>query len=116
MCVYIGICICLDFSMWKSDHFRLYTLTATTNKMELIGHPREFDSIVKEDNLPPAYWRLGRVIELHPGASGVVTGRCAKGVIKRAANRVCILPVQPKCSNIYLFVFFKYIVFFCVSC
>ncbi|KAJ8717747.1 hypothetical protein PYW07_005677 [Mythimna separata] len=53
--------------------------------------------IVKEDNLPPLQWRLGRVSRLYQGTDGV--GRVAdvttsKGVIRRAVNRLCLLPNQ----------------------
>jgi len=53
--------------------------------------------LVKDDNLPPQRWRLGRVVELHPGADGisrVATLRTTKGLIRRAAIKLCPLPVE----------------------
>ncbi|GIY80348.1 hypothetical protein CDAR_548281 [Caerostris darwini] len=42
--------------------------------------------IIKESNLPPATWRLGRISEVHPGDNKrvrVVTVRTSKGLFKR---------------------------------
>ncbi|XP_041968065.1 uncharacterized protein LOC121725264 [Aricia agestis] len=50
--------------------------------------------IIKEDNIPPLAWRLGRVMKLHPGADGVprvADLTTARGVIRRALNRLCLL-------------------------
>ncbi|XP_072375598.1 uncharacterized protein [Diabrotica undecimpunctata] len=53
--------------------------------------------IVKEDNINPLKWRLGRVLELHPGKDGicrVASIRTATGVIRRAFSKICPLPIQ----------------------
>ncbi|XP_062540956.1 uncharacterized protein LOC134208994 [Armigeres subalbatus] len=53
--------------------------------------------VVKEDNLPPLTWPLARVIDVHPGADGLVrvaTVRTAKGTYKRAISKLCLLPVE----------------------
>ncbi|XP_026464924.1 uncharacterized protein LOC113367541 [Ctenocephalides felis] len=53
--------------------------------------------VVREDNLPPLHWRLGRILDTHPGDDGlvrVVTIKTQNGVLKRAINRVCVLPKQ----------------------
>ncbi|XP_073956185.1 uncharacterized protein [Choristoneura fumiferana] len=50
--------------------------------------------IIKEDNQPPLLWRLGRVDTLHPGSDGVprvADITTARGVIRRALNRLCLL-------------------------
>lgn len=52
--------------------------------------------LVKEDNLPPARWLLGKVVKQHPGLDGmtrVVTLKCNKSLIKRPTSKLCILPV-----------------------
>lgn len=51
--------------------------------------------LIKEKNLPPLVWQLGRVMELHPGpdeVARVVTLRTSKGIIKRAVSNICPLP------------------------
>jgi hypothetical protein len=50
-----------------------------------------------EDNAPTLSWKLDRVIELHPGDDGVtrvVTVRTNQGDFKRAARRLCVLPLE----------------------
>ena len=53
--------------------------------------------LVKEDNLPPLQWRLGRIVEVHPGSDGlvrVVTVKCRNGLFKRAISKICALPYE----------------------
>lgn len=53
--------------------------------------------VIKDDNVPPMRWRLGRVHQLYKGRDGitrVADFKTAKGMVKRAVNRVCLLPVR----------------------
>ncbi|KAJ0169598.1 hypothetical protein K1T71_014783 [Dendrolimus kikuchii] len=53
--------------------------------------------VVKDENLPPLKWKLGRVVAVHPGSDGIVRVadiKTATGVIRRAFNRICPLPVS----------------------
>lgn len=53
--------------------------------------------LVKDDNTPPLLWQLGRIHELHPGADSITraaTIRTAKGLIRRAAVKLCPLPME----------------------
>lgn len=53
--------------------------------------------IVKGENLPPLKWRLGRVVELHPGSDEivrVVTIRTCNGNTKRSISKLCKLPIS----------------------
>ncbi|CAK1595252.1 unnamed protein product [Parnassius mnemosyne] len=63
-----------------------------------ISEPKVDDIVlVKEDNLPPAKWLYGRVIEIHPGKDNitrVVTLRCKNSLLKRPASKLCILNVK----------------------
>ncbi|CAH2103260.1 unnamed protein product [Euphydryas editha] len=50
--------------------------------------------IVKDDNIPPAKWLLGKVIEKHHGPDNVtrvVTLKCKRGLLKRPISKLCIL-------------------------
>jgi hypothetical protein len=52
--------------------------------------------VIKEENVPPLLWRLGRIHDLHSGGDGavrVVTIKTARGIIKRAVHKVCPLPI-----------------------
>ncbi|CAK9800717.1 hypothetical protein ANTPLA_LOCUS7241 [Anthophora plagiata] len=53
--------------------------------------------VIKDDNLPPLRWALGRIAELHQGKDGetrVATIRTATGLYKRPTTKICILPMQ----------------------
>lgn len=52
--------------------------------------------LIKEDNLPPAKWLMGKIIDKHPGLDNitrVVTLKCNNSFIKRAVSKLCVLPV-----------------------
>lgn len=52
--------------------------------------------LIKEDNLPPGRWLLGKIIARHPGADGVtrvVTLRTSGSTIKRPTSKICLLPI-----------------------
>ncbi|XP_076375571.1 uncharacterized protein LOC143258910 [Megalopta genalis] len=53
--------------------------------------------LVKEDNLPPMQWALGRVLEVHPGTDGIiraVTIQTVQGNIKRNIRQLAPLPTN----------------------
>lgn len=53
--------------------------------------------VVKDDGLPPLKWQLARVLKLHQGSDKicrVVTLKTNSGVIKRAINKICVLPFE----------------------
>jgi hypothetical protein len=53
--------------------------------------------IIRDDNLPPLLWKVGRVAALHPGSDGIVrviSVKTASGITKRDINRVCVLPID----------------------
>lgn len=50
--------------------------------------------VIKDDNVPPAKWILGLVIDKHVGPDNitrVVTIKCKNGYFKRAINKICVL-------------------------
>lgn len=53
--------------------------------------------IVKQENLPPNLWRIGRVIGVSKGSDGhvrIATLKTAKGNIDRAINKLVLLPID----------------------
>lgn len=53
--------------------------------------------LVKEDDLPPSRWLLGRIVEKHPGCDNltrVVTLRTKASIFKRPICKICVLPVN----------------------
>lgn len=53
--------------------------------------------LIKEDNLPPLNWKLGRIIAVYPGSDNkvrVVTIKTGQGIIKRPVVKLCPLPID----------------------
>ncbi|XP_044744246.1 uncharacterized protein LOC123306343 [Coccinella septempunctata] len=82
---------------WTSEYLsRLQQRSKWTDKKEnmKIGDI----VLVKQDNVNPNYWPLGRVTQCHPGNDGfvrVATIRCKDGKeIRRPITKICILPVE----------------------
>ncbi|XP_033222557.1 uncharacterized protein LOC117176426 [Belonocnema kinseyi] len=53
--------------------------------------------VVRDDDLPPLKWQLGRITECHPGQDGtiqVVSIQMGHSVLKRPVSKVCILPID----------------------
>lgn len=50
--------------------------------------------LVKDDQLPPLQWLLGRITKLYPGPDGitrVVDVTTRKGLLRRAISRLCLM-------------------------
>lgn len=57
--------------------------------------------VIKDDNLPPMRWRMGRIHELQPGDDQVVrvvTVKTSTGMLTRPVEKLCILPI-PDCND-----------------
>ena len=53
--------------------------------------------ILKDENLPPMRWSLGRIIEVHPGADGIIRAirvQISNNQLKWSVKSVAILPVD----------------------
>lgn len=53
--------------------------------------------VLKDDNLPPLQWMLGRVTEIHPGKDDItrtVTVRTSTGMYKRNVRKLAPLPIE----------------------
>ncbi|XP_038106708.1 uncharacterized protein LOC119766311 [Culex quinquefasciatus] len=54
--------------------------------------------LLREDSLPMLKWPMGRIVDVHPGADGIVrvaSVRLPTGTVsRRAVSRLCVLPVE----------------------
>lgn len=53
--------------------------------------------LLKDESVPPLCWRLGRVSKLFPGSDGVprvADVSTSQGTVRRAINRICLLPTS----------------------
>ncbi|XP_055612527.1 uncharacterized protein LOC129759139 [Uranotaenia lowii] len=58
--------------------------------------------LIKEDNLPPLKWALGRIASVHPGTDGnvrVVDIRTEDGIKSRAISKICLLPIRDNAAE-----------------
>ncbi|KAH8244613.1 hypothetical protein KR038_007090, partial [Drosophila bunnanda] len=81
---------------WKEEYLNKLHIR---NKWQFPTTNLQIDDmvVVKEDNLQPNEWRLGRLVSVCPGADGrvrVVEIRTARGTIKRPVHKVIRLPVE----------------------
>jgi len=81
---------------WQTEYLPQFQIQGkwTTNSKELAV---DDIVIVKDENMPPAKWKLARIIETHPGNDGkirVVTIRTANNTeMRRPVIKLCRLPV-----------------------
>ncbi|XP_055381380.1 uncharacterized protein LOC129611975 [Condylostylus longicornis] len=58
--------------------------------------------LLKDENLPPSRWLMGRIIETHPGPDGlvrVVTIKTKNGTLKRSIVKICLLPIHSRANE-----------------
>lgn len=58
--------------------------------------------VLREDDVPPLCWKLGRISAVHPGNDGlvrVVTVKTKDSEYKRAVTKICVLPKQVELPN-----------------
>ncbi|XP_055613091.1 uncharacterized protein LOC129759623 [Uranotaenia lowii] len=87
------------------DRWRVEYLTQLQGRFKRWKKPIDVKAgqlvIIKEDNLPPSRWKMGRIEQVHPGADGVVrvvTLKTASGPSTRPVEKLCFLPAasQPE--------------------
>ncbi|XP_070854449.1 uncharacterized protein [Drosophila suzukii] len=83
---------------WKRWHMEYLTSLHERTKWQLEDDNLKVDTLVvlKEPNLPPSKWILGRIQEVHAGQDDkvrVVTVKTAQGVLKRPITKLAILPL-----------------------
>lgn len=85
-------------SFWKRwSHEYLSTMVNRYKWTHQVPEPNIGQIVlIKEDDLPPSRWLLGRIVEKHPGADNitrVVTLRTKGSLLKRPISKICILPI-----------------------
>lgn len=88
----------LHQSFWKRWSTEYITELQTKTKWKIKTSPISEGTLVlvKEDNLPPSKWLLGRVVKVHSGRDSVnrvVEIKTVSGIIKRPVTKICVLPL-----------------------
>lgn len=89
----------LKLHFWKRWHLDYLNSLQTRKKWRTPKSNLKVNDIVilKEENVPPANWPLGKIIKIHPGKDGlvrVVTIKTARGIFKRPIIKLCTLPAH----------------------
>lgn len=59
--------------------------------------------LLKEDNLPPLKWKMGRIVATYPGTDGIVRVadiKTSNGLLRRSFSKICPLPIYPEAEDI----------------
>ncbi|XP_055614611.1 uncharacterized protein LOC129760951 [Uranotaenia lowii] len=83
------------------DRWRVEYLTQLQGRFKRWKTPIEIKIgqlvVIKDDNLPPSRWKMGRVDRVFPGPDGVVrvvTLKTATGPSTRPVEKLCVLPAS----------------------
>lgn len=82
------------WSRWTNEY--LSSLQIRTKWTDSIKSLTIGDLVLIKQSTHPLYWRLGRIIKLHPGSDGisrVATVNTASGTLTRPAVKLCPLPI-----------------------
>lgn len=55
--------------------------------------------LLKEDNMPPLKWKMGRIVATYPGPDGVIRVadvKTSSGLLRRSFSKICPLPTYPE--------------------
>ncbi|XP_076398090.1 uncharacterized protein LOC143266577 [Megachile rotundata] len=86
---------------WKRWHREYLNELTRRTKWTKGAHSIKEGTVVllREDNIPPMQWALGRVTKVHPGSDGIVravTVKTATGVLDRSTKKLVPLLYQPE--------------------
>lgn len=84
----------LFWKRWQSDYLnQLQMRTKWTDEREA---PKIGDSVlIREENLPPAQWQTGKIVDTHPGDDNlirVVSVKVGDSTFKRPITKICLYP------------------------
>jgi hypothetical protein len=78
------------WTRWRKEYLTSLQQRSKWNRPPATIQPGSM-VLINEDNLPPQQWLLGRIIQL---LTRVVSIKTTSGILKRAVNRISILPMD----------------------
>lgn len=81
---------------WSNEY--LNTLQARSKWVK--GSPNVVPGLIvliKEDNLPPQSWKLGKILKIYPGSDSVVRVvdvKTSTGIYRRSVSKLAPLPID----------------------
>lgn len=85
----------LFWSRWRREYLNLLQARTKRWKPAIVVEKGRL-VVIKDDNVPPIRWKMGRIVAVHPGDDNVVrvvTLKTATGELKRPVEKICILPM-----------------------
>ena len=85
------------WNRWNKEY--LNTLQQRPKKYQTVSHQPKINDVVllKEDNTPPTFWNIGRIMQIHPGTDNivrVVTVKAKNAIFKRPVSKISVLPIE----------------------
>ncbi|GBO41555.1 hypothetical protein AVEN_248823-1 [Araneus ventricosus] len=86
-------------SFWKRWSSEYITSLQRRNKWQKPQQNVKLNDLVllKDDNIPPLHWKLGRVTQVYPSGDDkvrVVLVKTANGLLKRPIHKLSVLPIE----------------------
>ncbi|XP_062713174.1 uncharacterized protein LOC134290145 [Aedes albopictus] len=84
------------WARWSSEYLNELQPRGKWYKQKLIIKPGML-VVLREENMAPQQWRMGRIVQTHPGSDNivrVVTIRTTTGEVKRAISKIAVLPIE----------------------
>ena len=85
------------WNRWHKEYLQQLTIRSKWQSSSNTGIELGSMVVIKEDNLPPLQWKLGRIIATQPGPDGIVRVAVVKtdtGEYKRCVKKLCPLPIE----------------------
>lgn len=85
------------WSRWSNEYLSYLQTRAKWHRDKPVELKLNDLVLLKEDNLPPLQWKMGRIVMLHPGMDNiarVATIKTSTGEVKRSVNKLCLLPIE----------------------
>ena len=83
---------------WHKEYLHQLTIRSRWQSNSSPGIENGTMVVIKEDNLPPLQWKLGRVVATQPGPDGIIRVaivRTDTGEYKRCVKKLCPLSIEP---------------------
>ena len=87
------------WNRWQKEYLQYLTVRSKWHSSSSQSIELGTMVIIKEDNLAPLQWKLGRIAAAHPGPDGIIrvaTMKTDTGEYKRCIKKLCPLPVESR--------------------
>ena len=90
------------WNRWYKEYLNDLNISSKWQKSNIDNIKKGVLTILKDDNLPPMRWMLGRILHIHSRRDGevsTVTVQTFTNQLKRGIRSIAVLPVQEENSR-----------------